>query len=279
MFRSAPMLAGVCVALSLAAQNPSPEVPLPNPTELLQRAIANEKKLADEQERYECRVTEQVIQTDKNGNIKKTNAEVDDEFFVNGIPIDRVLSKNGKELSASEEKKQDEKVMKETIKYPNKAAATKQTDKDNQEALDFLEGMMLANGQRKVENSRSVLYYDIVPNRRFQARNLTQRFATVMQGTISIDEQSGEVIDLNIKSVADLKIAGGVLANLHKGFWLHIHNHAEPDGIWLTDLGEGSGDARAALFFHPYFRFKQTTDGCHLYTATATQFGEEKPVR
>ncbi len=87
------------------------------------------------------------------------------------------------------------------------------------------------------------------------------------------------MIDINIRSVADLKIGGGLLANLHKGLWVHVHNQPQPDGVWLTDLAEGSGDARAALFLHPYFRFKETTGACHLFTATAAQVGPAKPVK
>lgn len=281
VFRPALLFIAIYLArtASVPAQVPAAGAPLPNPVDLLERAIANEKKLAAEQERYECRVTDQVTETDKNGNVKKSTNEVKDQFFVNGIPIERTISKNGSELSAGETKKEDERVMKETLKYSNQASAQKETDKQNQQVLDALEAMMLANGHRRIENGRSILYYDIIPNPRFHARNLDQRFATVMEGTISIDEQSGEVIDLNIRSVADLKIGGGLLADLHKGFWLHIRNHAEPDGVWLTDLAEGSGDARAALFFHPYFRFKETTGDCHLYTATATQVGQAKPVK
>ncbi|MFP5206274.1 MAG: hypothetical protein ACLGSH_13030 [Acidobacteriota bacterium] len=268
----------LCGAAFAAAQTPPLDAPLPNPTELLQRALANEKKLAAEQERYECRVTSDVTQTDKNGRVKKNTTEVDEQFYVNGVPISRTLSKNGKDLSPDEEKKENQRVMKETVKYSNQAAAQKETDQQNQQIEDFLEAMMLANGHRRIENGRSVLDYDIVPNPRFHPRNLNQHFATVMQGTVSIDEQSGEMLDLNIKSVADLKVGGGLLANLHKGFWVHIHNHREPDGVWLTDLAEGSGDLRAALFFHPYFRFRETTGDCHLYTATARQVGPAEPV-
>jgi len=265
--------------LSTGAQTPPVTAPLPNPVDLLSRAIANQRKLAAERERYECRVTDVVTELDKHGNVKKNTTEEDEQFFVNGIPIERTIAKNGQDLSPGETKKQDEKVMKETLKYANRDTAQKQTDKNDQETLDFLEAMMLTGGQRRIENGRSILTYTIVPNPKFHPKNLTQHFATVMQGTIAIDEKTGEVIDLNIKSVADLKIGGGVLADLHKGFWLHIHNHEEPDGVWLTDLGEGSGDARAALFFHPYFRFKETTGDCHLYSATAVQVGRAKPVK
>jgi hypothetical protein len=258
---------------------PASNAPLPNASELLQRALANEQKLAAEQERYECRVTDVVTETDSRGNVKKTTNVVKDEFFVNGIAIERTLRKNGSDLSADEARKQDERVMKETLKYQNQSTAKKEEDRQIQEVEDFMEAMMLANGRRERVNGRSVLFYDIVPNPKYQARNLNQRAAQVMQGQVSVDEQTGEVIDINMKSVADLKIGGGLVANVHKGLWLHVHNQAQPDGVWLTDLVEGSGDARAALFLHPYFRFKETRDNCHLYTATATQTGSAQPVK
>jgi hypothetical protein len=178
--------------------------------------------------------------------------------------------------------------MKETLKYSNQATAKKEEDKQNQELADFLEAMMLANGHRERINDRgvgdhsggrSVLFYDILPNPRFEAKNLNQRLAQVMQGKISIDEQTGEPVDINVKSVADWKIGWGLFANVHKGLWLHIHNHPEADGVWLTDFAEGSGDMRAALFLHPYIHFKEITDNCHLYTATATQVGTPQVVK
>ena len=275
----------ICAAALLASASspvqalPGPVTPLPDPSQLLQRALANQKKLAVEQERYECRVSETTVETDKNGKVKRVKSEVDEQFFVNGIPIQRTLSKNGRDLSPDQVKKEDERVMKETIRYSDAATATQKTHKQNQQIQDLVEAMMLTNGHRRIETGRSILYYNIIPNPKFHARNFIQRFARAMQGTISIDEQSGEMIDLNIESVADVKIGGGLLASLHKGFWLHIHNHAEPDGVWLNDLAEGSGDARAALFFHPYFRFTQTTGDCHLYTTEATQVGNAEPVK
>ena len=274
-----PILLILFIAVAVAAQTLPPGPPLPDPKALLERAIANQHKLADQRERYSCRVTSQSTQFDKSGTIKKSESEVAERFFVNGIPIQHTLSKDGKDLSTDELKKEDDRVMKETLKYSNQATATQRNDKNLQQVDDFLSAMMLRNGRRQLENGRSVLHYEIVPNPRFQARNLAQRFATVIQGTATLDEQTGNLIDLELNSVADLKLGGGLVADLHKGFRLHIHDHAEQDGVWLTDLAEGSGDARAALFFHPYFRFKEVTGDCHLYNATATQIGPAKPVK
>jgi hypothetical protein len=128
--------------------------------------------------------------------------------------------------------------MKEALKYSDKAKAEKQTAKDQQDAIDMMSAMILTNGHRDAMNGRSVLFYDIVANPNFQAKNMIQRFGSVMQGKISLDEQTGEVIDLNIRSLKDLKIAGGVVASLHKGFWLHIHSTPQPGGVWLNDLND-----------------------------------------
>lgn len=64
-------------------RNPA-NAPLPDPQELLRRALANEKKLAAEQERYECRVTSVGAELDKTGKAKHDTLEVKDEFYVNG---------------------------------------------------------------------------------------------------------------------------------------------------------------------------------------------------
>jgi hypothetical protein len=257
----------------------APDAPLPDPYQLMQRALANEKKLADEQERYECRVTSDGAEIDKNGKVKHEDLEVKEQFYVNGVQVERTLSKNGKDLTPEQTRKEDERVMKQTVKYSNKTNAAKESAKQDQQTQDMMTAMMLTHGHRQQLNGRSVLFYDIVPNPKFQPKNMNQRFASVMQGTMSLDEQSGETIDLNIRSVKDLKIAGGVVATLNKGFWLHLHFQPQPDGIWLNDLTEGSGDARALLFMHPYFRYKEITDNCHLYSTSASQVGPIKQAK
>ena len=191
------------------AQHPVPlDAPLPDPMQLLNRALANEKKTAAEQERYECRVTAWSAETDKNGKMKKQETDVNEQFFVNGQQIERLLEKDGKDLTAEQTRKEDQRVMKETLKYSDKAKADKQEAKDNQNAVDVISAMMLTNGHRELVNGRNVLFYSIVPNPHFKAKNLEQHFASVMQGKVSIDEESGEMIDLDVHSVQDIKIAG-----------------------------------------------------------------------
>lgn len=276
------LLAALLTSLRPAAAQSSTSAsnaPLPNPAELLQRAIANEHKLAAERERYDCRVTDHVIETDSKGNTRKDTTVVSELFYVRGIPIERTLEKNGKDLTPEQTKREDERVMKETLKYNEEATAQKEENKQIQQVEDLLQAMMLANGRRQIVDGRAVLFYDIIPNQHFEAKNLIQHAAQVMQGKISFDEQTGRPIDIDVRTVADFKVAGGLLADVHKGMWVHLHNQMQSDGVWLPNIAEGSGDMREALFLHPYFRFREVTDNCRLYTATAEQVGPAQPVK
>jgi len=162
-----------------AAQAPKPasNAPLPNANELLQRALANERKMAAEREKYDCRINDRTIETDSNGNTKKDTSVVSDLFYVNGVAIERTPQKDGKDLSADDQHKQDDRVMKETLKYSDQANAQKQEDKQNQELEDFMKAMMLANGRRENVDGHSVLFCDIAPNPKFEAKNLNQHLA------------------------------------------------------------------------------------------------------
>lgn len=91
--------------------------------------------------------------------------------------------------------------MQETIKYSDKPKANKESAKGELEAEDMISAMTLTNGHHEQVNGRSALFYDILLNPRFQPQNLYRRFASVMQGTMLLDEETGEMINLNIKSV------------------------------------------------------------------------------
>ena len=86
-----------------------------------------------------------------------------------------------------------------------------------------------------------------------------------------MDEESGMPAELKIETSRDVKVAGGVGANLHKGFQLHLVQQRQPDGVWLTKVAEGSGDVRAILLLRQRFRFKEELDQCHLFSVNSQQ--------
>ena len=258
------------VAAGQAPAKPSADKPLPDAKQLLEMALKDQRRLEDEQERYSCKVRNEVVQTDSKGKVKKTEVSENEQFFVNGHEIDRVLARDGKALDAKAEKKEDERVSKLAAKYNDPSQRTKADNENTKQVEAALRMMKTSDERRATVNDRPTIFFHIVGNPDAKPKDLDERAMQAVNGTMALDEETGELVDLSVKTDKDVKIAGGLVGDLHKGFLLHVRQAPQPDGIWLTELAEGSGDARAALFFHPYFHFKQQISGCQLYTVDAT---------
>lgn len=245
--------------------------PLPSPAELKGRVLKNLKQSEAEQERYVCKTIREEDDTDKHGTVKQRHVRQYDMFFVNGEEIDELTGKDSKPLSADQKNKEMERVQKEIKKDSDAKYIAKRDAQDDKQLDTLLHMLRYTNGHRIDRRRRSTLAYDLSGDPSVHPRGVEETFLHDMSGTIEVDEVTGELVDLNARLDHDVKIGGGLLANLHKGFWIHVRQQRYPDGVWLPELVEGNGDARAALFFHPYFKFEQTMNGCALTTVTTSQ--------
>lgn len=245
--------------------------PLPSAVQLKDRVLKNLKQSEAEQERYVCKTVREEDDTDKNGKIKQRHIRHYDMFFVNGEEIDELTGKDGKPLSASEKNKEMERVQKEIKKDSDAKYIAKRDAQDDKQLDTLLHMLRYTNGHRIDRGGRSTLAYDLSGDPSVHPKGVEETFLHDMSGTIEVDERTGELVDMSARLDHDVKIGGGLLANLHKGFWIHVRQQRYPDGVWLPELVEGNGDARAALFFHPYFKFNQTMNGCALTSVTTSQ--------
>ncbi|MFZ0590924.1 MAG: hypothetical protein WAM39_10595 [Bryobacteraceae bacterium] len=272
-FRSGIFSGAILAAIWAAqprTQPPPANAPLPGAEEIKQRVIANEKKSEQQKERYLCIVNDETAELQSDGQIKKQETKESEEFYLNGQQIDHLLVKNGKPLKGHDADKEQARVSKEVKKFSDPKQVKKAEDEEQKEIDLFLKALRYTNGHRQIRNGRSTVVYDLSGDPAFHASNLEQRFAKAIAGRIWVDEETGELLEMRVHTDRDVKIAGGLLANLHKGFQLHAEQSRQPDGVWLTSLVEGTGDARAGLFFHPRFQFKETTGQCRLYSVDAT---------
>jgi hypothetical protein len=240
--------------------------PLPDPGQLKQRAIANMKKSEEALERYSCIVRNQYEELNGDGGVKKRETRRLERFFVNGMKIDHLLARDGKDLSGGDAKKEQERVDKEVKKYSDPKEVSKRQDRAEKQFDMFLRAQRFTKGRRETRNGRSTVVYDLTGDPGFRPKSLEERFAQAVTGRLWMDEEAGTPVELRIETEKDVKIGGGLLANLHKGFELHLTQQRQPEGVWLTKSVDGNGDVRAGLFFHPRFRFKEELDSCRLFS-------------
>ncbi len=254
----------ICVSFGKAD-----DPPLPNPQLLRQRAIASEERQERERENYSCTVREEESEYNPDGSIKKKHSTMSDRFFVNGWSIEHKLERDGKQLTGDEAKKEQERVDKLVKKYSNAKRAEK-AEQDMQRQLDmFLKAQRFSNGHREQREGRSIVAYDLAGDPNFHPQKLEERMMQSLVGRIWVDEELGALQEIKLQTDRDLKIGLG-LANLRKGFQIHVVQQRQPDGVWMEKLVEGNGDARA-LFSKHVFRFHEETQQCRIFSVNTQQ--------
>ncbi len=247
---------GPLFALTLRAQ----DKPLPSPETLRVRAVQQSKDSEAERERYLCRIKTETIQLDGKGGQKKVDDDEREVFFVKARQIMQTVTHNGKPLSEGEAKKEIDRVKKQVAD----AEKGKQSEFGISQS-DIIRLVKLTNEQRIVVNGRPTIVFHVQGDPSAKANGMVEKAIEALEGTASIDEATGRIQDTNVHGVRDVKMAGGLVANIHKGFVLHIISAPQPDGVWLVKEAWGSGDARIGLFMHPSYQFHQVTEGCRLF--------------
>ena len=265
------LVAALFVCFAGSAPGTVTDQPIPDGRQMKQRVLKSLRQSEDALERYSCLVRDQDEELNSDGSVKKHRSSVKEQFFVNQIEIEHTIERDGKPLSASDARKEQERVDREVKKFSDKEEAEKAQVKDEKQADMFLRALQLTDGKREQRNGRSTLIYRLSGDPAFKPRKLEERFAQALTGTIAVDEETGMPLDVRFETMRDVKIGAGLLVNLHKGFWLHLAQERQPDGVWLTKEVQGSGEARAALFVHARFRFNEELEKCHLFSVTTQQ--------
>ncbi|ADW67093.1 hypothetical protein [Granulicella tundricola] len=247
---------------------------LPGVAELRARALESYQKSSAARERYICKELIRNDELNGNGEVKKSYLDEREIFYVNGFQISQEVSKNGRALNEGEIRKRDENVRKQI-----EAASDHKRPKTQGlviSAGDVLRLAKLDHERRVMVAGRPTIVFDVVPDDDAKASTVEEKLVAAMAGTVSIDEATGNLQDVNTTGAKDVKVGGGLVANVHKGFAMHILVAPEPDGVWLLKLAEGTGEARIGLVTKSAMRFHQETEGCKLYDVDATQVDKKK---
>ena len=253
------------LSIAVAARAQQPEKPLPAVKDLQARALAGFDKAVELRQKYLCREVATEHEYDGKGRVKEANTYEREVFFVNRTQIAQTIAKNGKPLSPEDVKKRDEAVRK----------AVEQAQKNKPPAhgnafsvRDVLKYGRLVNERRVEVAGRPTIVFDLQPDPD-KGGSIEEKIIHALDGTISIDEATGTVQDVNAEGKRDVKIGGGLVANVHKGFRVHVILAPQPDGVWMMKLVEGKGDARIGLFVTRGGDFHDETRDCKLFSATA----------
>jgi hypothetical protein len=234
------------------------QVKLPDLKALFREIDDNQKAIDKIKENYTGTRAEEETEFESNGKVKKREVTEYTFFYLNGAEVSTVVKKDGKPLSDAEQKKENEKTRKrieELQKREAKKEAKQEKAKDEGKSHEsdepgveiFLRACQFVNPRRERFRGQDVLVFDFEANPEFKAHKLAEKVVQKLAGVVWIDEKAHDVARLEAYFVGDMKIGGGLLANLQKGTSFVIEQAFVNNEVWLPTYEEAHVGVRVLL--------------------------------
>src|SRR5882724_6163441 len=234
------------------------QVQLPDLKALFKEIDENQKAIDKIRENYAGSQSEEETEFEGDGRVKKRELHEYTFFYLNGHEVTTLVKKDGKELSAEDQKKENEKTRKRIEELQKREAkkeakeekarqAGKEEDKDEPGIEVFLRACQFVNPRRERFRGLDVLVFDFEPNPDFKPRKLVEKIVQKLAGVVWIDEKAHQVARLEAYFVGDVKIGGGLLANLQKGTSFVFEQAFVNNEVWLPTYGEAHIGVRFLL--------------------------------
>ena len=235
------------------------QVKLPDLKKLFEQLDANQKQIDKIKENYAGTRLEEETEYDKSGKVTKNEAKEYTFFYLDGDEISTLVKKDGKELSESEQKKENEQtqkrieeVQKQSKKKEEKAEKAKEQgkeekDKDEPGIEVFLRTSQFVNPRHERFRGQDVLVFDFEPNPEYKPKNLVERLVKELAGVVWVDEKANDVARLEAYFVGDFHLGGGILASVQKGTSFVFEQAYLNNEVWLPTYEEAHVGARVLL--------------------------------
>ncbi len=231
--------------------------PLPDVASLLHQVEQNQRAAEAIEKQYICHSVEVQEHTDSSGRVKKTTTIEFDHYWSEGVPVNRMVRKDGKDLSAAELAKEDDRIRKEVEQARERRAKAEAVGKPTNARGDevipvsrLLELGRFSNPRRVELDGRATIAVDYEGDPAARTRNRAEAVIRDLRGTVWVDENDRAMVQAEGYFVNGFKIGAGLLFNIQKGTRFAFRQAKVNNEVWSPAHIEAHGSARALLFFN-----------------------------
>jgi hypothetical protein len=251
--------------------------PLPDIPTLMREVEANQRRAEAVEKDYIYHSVTTEQQLDAHAAVKKTQIIEADNFWLDGVPVTRVVKKDGRPLSpedlAKEDRKNDEQAAKASERRSRAEASGKETDPRGEDEVTvsrLLELGAFTNPRRVQINGRDTIAVDFAGDSKAKTRNRLEGMIRDLAGTAWIDEQDHMLVRVEGRFVDTFKVGAGLVANIHKGTHFTARMTKINDEVWLPAAIDAEGAARVLLFWSFDGRLEVRYSDYRKFRATST---------
>ncbi len=245
VLRSFGFLAVLWLPLAAPPQQPA-SASLPDIRQLMREVIEHQKQLDKFRENYTYTSFRTIEDIDSNGQVKKTETQEYEDFFVNRHIIERLVKKDGKPLSVRDQQKETDRLTK-LVEKAQKTPPDVSLEGQSISVSRVLEIMDVRNPRREIYHGRPAIVFDFVGRKDAKTHGLAEDASKKLQGTVWIDEADRQVAHLQVSFSENFRVAGGLVASIQKGSNFHFDQAPVNGELWLPTGGEGNVQARVLL--------------------------------
>jgi hypothetical protein len=231
--------------VSSAAFGASEPAALPDAATMLREVEAHQKQLDKVREDYTFRAVQTTRQLDSNGNTKKVETEEHEVFFVNGQRVEKLVRKDGKDLTPDQARKEQDRVNKEVLKISKPGYSN--PDKDDITVSRLLQIVTFSRPRRLRLNGRDTIAFDFGGDPHAKTHGRGEDALKKVSGTIWIDEADREVSRMSATLDENYHVGFGLLASVAKGSNVVFDQALIRNEAWLPTAVALHLQARAFL--------------------------------
>lgn len=263
------LLVGLPLLSITAAGQAAPDL------QLILRQVEDHQKQVEamrENYTYDCLQTTQEL--DGNGQVRKTDSEQREEFFVNGHLIGRVVKRNGQPLTGADLDKENRRVAALVAKAQT-TPPEQRLEGPSISVSRVLELMDLRNPRREMFRGRPTIVFDFVGRKDMKTHGILEDASKKLRGTVWIDAADLQVAHLEVTVADNFRLAGGFLASVQKGSSFRFDQAQVRGGLWLPAGSEADMQARILMFKNMRERMIQHDYGFRRF---GVELGEAEPA-
>ena len=230
--------------------------PTTDPKEIVRRAVEIDHRTLELARNYTCQNREIVKHLGKSGEVKSTEVKTFDINFYYGEEYARLIERDDKPLSETDQKKEDEKLEKFLAKYRNETPEQREErlakeKKKREEGRAFLRDLVNAYdfrlvGEEPVDGVQSYVI-DATPRPDFKPTQPHADMLKKIKGRIWIEKKDYNWVKVEAEAMDTISY-GLFLFRIHPGSHFVLEKTLINNEVWLLKKLDIDGGARIALF-------------------------------
>lgn len=225
----------LAASLALACGAAAAE-PWPMASNLLQRVMARAQSVAraGETNHYACDKHSVTEELDEDERVTKSTEKLYRVDLIGGLPFPRLVKIQGRELSAKELEKENQRETAFRQRVTRVDLGKKAKRKEGLATPELIERFDFRVTGRELMEGRATLMMTFMPRPNAPDKTMEDKIFQKVFGTVWVDEQEAEVtkLDASVRGPVPLGWFGAV-GSLHK-FQATLERSRMPDGVWVN---------------------------------------------